>query len=111
LLPPYLADLDVKLRALDEKARREMLTQPEITDCNDLWRAWNRGHESWLNRFPLEGIAIDKGDQIENPARVLRLKNEDPSGLHSISRLKNHPVHFKYRENWVNILIFVECLL
>ncbi|KAN0122968.1 hypothetical protein V8E51_001294 [Hyaloscypha variabilis] len=105
LLPPYLADLDVKLRALDEKARREMLTQPEITDWNDLWRAWNRGYESWLNRFPLEGIAIDKGDQIENPAGVLRLKKEDPLGLRSISRLRNLPVHFKYRENWVNTLI------
>ena len=105
LLSPYLADLDVKLRPLDEKARRELMSDHESQEWIRLWNAWHRGYQSWLNRFPIDGIVIDKGDQIGHPAGVLRLRTDEISNLASTSRTKNLPLKLKLRENWINKML------
>jgi hypothetical protein len=103
-MSPSLAKLDTEFRALDERARREMLTEPELGNWYHMSTAWRKGYDSWLDEFPHDCIAIDKGDQIGNEPGVLKLRIEDPSSLQLITRSKNLPLHLQSREDLMNTM-------
>jgi hypothetical protein len=104
-MSPFLAELDLNLRSLDEKARREKLTEQEIRTWHQMWQDWHRGYDSWLDGLPHGGVVIDKGDQIGRDSGILKLQIEDPSVLQPISRLKTLPLPLQSREDLMNRLL------
>jgi hypothetical protein len=102
---PSLFELDSKFRAIDEKARLQILTENELNDWYEMRRDWHQAYDSWLNGFPTEGIVVDKGDQMGRHSGVLKLKVEDLTVLKPITRPKVLPQHIKSREDLMNKLV------